>query len=98
MASFEPQETCATTKFCCQLNYSLTETFEMIKQTCAANNLSQTQVFEWRQHIHGGRLSIEDDGEGFHKSSMDTASVTAVIDVVYSDRLHLCTLTVRAHR
>lgn len=95
MVSLEPQETWAVIKVCCQLVY---EMFEMIKQTCADNNLSRTQVFEWHLRLREGRLSIEDDRECDSKGSMDATSVTAVKDVVYSVRGHLCTLTIPARR
>jgi histone-lysine N-methyltransferase SETMAR len=97
MSSFYATETRGVIKFCCELGYSPTKTYEMIQETSAGKSVSRTQVFEWHRRFREGRVSLEDDGGRGRKSSIDSTFVSSVKDVVDRDRRvtirDICTVT-----
>ena len=82
MVSFDPQETRAVIKFCCQLGYSPTKTFELIQQTSAENH--------GLEFLSGIGDSVSEDGQKKvrrrgRKSSVDAMFVATIKDVIYID-------------
>ena len=55
-------KTRAAIKFCVNLGYTPTETFNMLKVAGTAPELKKSAVFKWHARFKNGRKSIEDDG------------------------------------
>ena len=86
MASSDLQEARAIIKLCCKLGYSPTKTFEMIQEASSERKISRTQVFEWHKRFREGRRSLEDEKGRGRKTSIDLTLVTAIKDVVDTNR------------
>ena len=86
MASSDAHETRAVIKFCCQLGYSQTKTYETIQKTSMESKISRIKVFLWHYTFCDGRLTFQSDNLRGRKSSVNATLAAAVKDVVYEDR------------
>ena len=86
MALSVAHETRAIIKFCCELGYSPTKTYEMLQTTTSRKNISRTQIFEWHRRFREGRESVRDNEGKGRKSIVDSVMVASVETAVKRDR------------
>ena len=74
-------------KFCCKVDFSATETVELIQKAYGDAVLSRTTIFEWHKRFREGRESVKDDERSGRPSTSRTYDNIAAIDkMVKEDR------------
>jgi len=56
-------------KFCCNLEKTASESYEVLKRTVFDYAMFRAQAFEWYSHCKYGQTSVEDFEHSYHLSS-----------------------------
>jgi len=73
-------------KFCCKVDFSATNTLELIKKAYGDAALSRTTIFDWHKRFREGRESVKDDERSGQPTTSRTDDIAAVDKMVKEDR------------
>jgi len=73
--------------FCCKVDFSATETVELIQKAYCDAALSRTTIFEWHKRFREGRESVKNDERSGRPTTRRTDyNIVAIDKMVKGDR------------